>query len=161
MLVITRHRALIEYAIEIGVLKGDEEVIPHATPDQFKGKDVFGILPLDLAHLANSVTTIPLAIPKDWRGRELTLAEVRSIAKEPATFIVEKCCSAEDAEYYTNEARSWLSHGRLNRALDALREIDLCPPHWGVQKALDTALANGTMADTYDAVSELEEVLKQ
>lgn len=81
-LVITRHRALVELLRERGVL-GDEEpfeVIEHATVDQIRGKHVIGVLPIDMAAQAASVTLLPLALAPEDRGKELTIERLRQIA---------------------------------------------------------------------------------
>lgn len=52
------------------------------------GKRVIGTLPLHLAALAESVTEVPLSVPRQWRGRELSLEEIRYCAGAPRTYVV-------------------------------------------------------------------------
>lgn len=87
-IVVTRHPALVEHLRATGVIDADTEVISHATPDAVRGREVIGILPLDLAVLAASVTIVPLALTAEMRGRELSEDEVRRIAGAPRTFTV-------------------------------------------------------------------------
>ena len=90
VVVVTQHRALVDYLSEIGLIKPEARVIEHATPDQVRGKHVIGVLPLHLAALAVRVTVVPLALPREARSRELTLDEVRRYAGRPRTYIVEE-----------------------------------------------------------------------
>ena len=88
-LVITRHSALVELLLERGLIKeGDYELITHATPEDIAGKDVIGVLPMALAALANTITEVPLVVPQELRGQELTLNQVREFAGAPVTYKV-------------------------------------------------------------------------
>ena len=87
--VITQHEALLDYLKEIGLIDGNEKVISHASQEDVKGQDVIGILPLHLAVLANTVTTVPLNIPPDMRNQELSLEDIYELAGDIQTFRVE------------------------------------------------------------------------
>lgn len=87
-LVVTRHNALVEYLIEEGVVDPDVKVIPHATPEQIAGKHVCGVLPHSLSCLASAFTEVPLVLPPELRGKELTVDDIRNHAKEPQTYCV-------------------------------------------------------------------------
>lgn len=87
-IIVTRHQALVEHLREIGLCAEADIVVSHATPECVRGKDVIGVLPLRLAALAASVTEIPLDIPAELRGQELTLDQIRQYAGEPATYVV-------------------------------------------------------------------------
>lgn len=89
-IVVTRHQALIELLKEHGLIDEATPVIEHATPDDVRGRDVIGVLPLSLAALAKSVTEIPLDIQPEDRGKELLLERLREIAGEPQTYVVNK-----------------------------------------------------------------------
>jgi len=86
--VVTRHPALVEYLREEGLISPDVQVIEHATAEDVRGKRVFGILPLHLAVEAEEVVHIPLDLPPEARGRELTIEEVRRYAGAPVTYVV-------------------------------------------------------------------------
>lgn len=89
---VTRHKALLELAVERGLLEPEVKVVKHldvSTPEAYaatvqllQGKHVFGVLPLDLAVHAASVTIIPLALRPEDRGKELNLDETRERAGE-------------------------------------------------------------------------------
>lgn len=87
-IIVTRHKALVTYLREISLVDDDVKVITHATPDDVRGKDVIGVLPLSLACLANSVTEVPLALTPDMRGKELSLDEMRVIVGKITTYNV-------------------------------------------------------------------------
>lgn len=78
--VVTRHPALVEYLTELGVVPAGTEVVAHATAEQVRGRHVFGVLPLHLAAEAASVTEVPLHVPAELRGVELTLEQVRQFS---------------------------------------------------------------------------------
>ena len=88
--VVTRHPALVEYLLHIGMIDSRAEVVTHASPDVVRGKHVVGILPLDLAALTASITTVPLDLPVDLRGVELTLEQVKAHAGTPKTYVVKE-----------------------------------------------------------------------
>lgn len=102
--VVTRHPGLVDYLRETGAIQDDATIVEHATPEDVRGKHVVGVLPLWLAAEAASVTEVPMAVPADARGRELTIEEVRLWAGQPVTYVVfraAKACdqSAVDAIY--------------------------------------------------------------
>jgi len=87
-LIVTRHLALVELLRERGLVAEGVEVLAHATPEQIRGRHVFGVLPLALAAEAESVTEIPLRLTPEQRGQELSLATLRQIAEEAVTYRV-------------------------------------------------------------------------
>ena len=88
--VVTRHRALVDYLIEEGIVSEDVPVLTHATMDDVRGKHVIGVLPLRLAAAAAVVTEVPLNLPPELRGKELTVEEVRRYAGPPVTYEVRR-----------------------------------------------------------------------
>lgn len=96
-LIITRHKALVHYLVEIGLAAPNTPVISHATADDVRGRHVIGVLPLWLAHFAASVTEVPLRVPADARGRELSLDEVRQWAGDPTTYVIHRISGDEPA----------------------------------------------------------------
>lgn len=90
-IVVTRHSALIEYIKQEKIIwHGNFEVITHVeNPEQIEGCNVVGILPPHLAMWADCVKNIPLNIPVELRGVELTLDQVRQYAGRPMTYRVE------------------------------------------------------------------------
>lgn len=89
-IVITRHSSYVEYLLEIGLIsEGNYSVVSHATPYDVADKNVVTSgLPNSLACLAQTVTTIPLWLPENLRGVELSVEQVREYAKPPETFRV-------------------------------------------------------------------------
>lgn len=114
--VVTRHPALVDYLAELGIVA--EEVITHATAEDVAGKHVIGVLPLHLAALTVTVTTVPLNIPPELRGEELTLEQVREFAGTPATYYVGDI-TADAARPRSMRALAWEAGGYLGAAEDA------------------------------------------
>lgn len=74
VLVVTRHAGTVEWLRQQGVVG---EVVSHVTPEQVSGRDVVGILPVNLAALANSVAMVVFDnLPPEARGKELTPEEM-------------------------------------------------------------------------------------
>jgi len=90
---VTRHKALVEYAREIGMIDEDTPVLAHVSAEDVRGKHVIGVLPLHLAAEAASVTEIPLALTPEDRGKELSISRLRQIAGEPRRFVI---CNGPD-----------------------------------------------------------------
>jgi len=89
-LVVTRHPALVDYLRENGLTDSSTEVVAHATPEVVCGKNVCGVLPHSLSCLTKSFTEVPLFLPADLRGKELTLEQVRQYAQPAVTYQVNK-----------------------------------------------------------------------
>ncbi len=89
-LIVTRHAGLVEYLKEEGIVPKGVEVIAHASPEAVQDRRVCGVLPHSLSCLTASFTEVPLRLPAELRGKELTAADVREYAGEPVTYEVKK-----------------------------------------------------------------------
>jgi hypothetical protein len=78
----------VDYLREIGLADAETVVVPHATPDVVRGKRVCGVLPHSLSALCESFTEVPLSLPAEMRGVELSLEQVRLYAGAPVTYKV-------------------------------------------------------------------------
>ena len=87
-LVVTRHKALVQFLVEKGYIAPDSEVIEHVDAEAVRNKHVWGVLPHSLSCLTKSFTEIPMNLPAELRGKELTLEQVREFAGEPQTYVV-------------------------------------------------------------------------
>jgi putative CRISPR-associated protein (TIGR02620 family) len=72
--IVTRHAGLVQFLNEMGITG---EVIGHATADNVRGKEVIGVLPLHLAALTESITSVDMELPPELRGVELSSEQVR------------------------------------------------------------------------------------
>ena len=90
-LFVTRHTALAVVLAEDYGIRG--EVVAHVTPDQVRGREVVGVLPLHLAAEASSVTELQLELPAALRGVELTASQVRTCARGLVTYEVQRVAS--------------------------------------------------------------------
>ncbi len=88
MIIVTRHQAFVNYLHEIGLVQEDARVLEHAGIEDVHGQHVIGVLPLHLAVHAASVTIVPLDVPAELRGQELTLEQVRQFAGPPQRFAI-------------------------------------------------------------------------
>ena len=99
--VITRHKALLAYLLDKDIIKeGKYKWIEHADYKDVEGQDVIGVLPLQLASYAKSVTEVPLKLTPEMRGKELTFEEVEKIAEKPVQYIVREVNSTDGIDYY-------------------------------------------------------------
>ena len=86
IVIVTRHQGMIDWLAQRGIVG---KVISHATPADIAGKDVVGNLPLGLASLANSVTTVDLPdLPADMRGQDLTPDQMDAYGAKLSTHVV-------------------------------------------------------------------------
>ena len=100
-LIVTRHKALVDYLLDKDIIKGGEfKLIEHADYKDVEGQDVIGVLPLQLASYAKSVTEVPLKLTPEMRGKELTFEEVEKVAQEPVQYIVREVNSTDGIDYY-------------------------------------------------------------
>ena len=99
--VVTRHKALVSYLIDKNIIKeGEYKLIEHADYKDVEGQNVIGVLPLQLASYAKSITEVPLKLTSQMRGKELTFDEVEKIADEPVQYIVREVNSSDGIDYY-------------------------------------------------------------
>jgi hypothetical protein len=90
-IVVTRHKDLIELLKERNLITNETLCIDHTdTLDDIKNKDVIGVVPAKLAIFANTVTEVKLNIPRERRGLELPLEELRNYASEAFTYKVKQ-----------------------------------------------------------------------
>lgn len=92
-IIVTRHAATINFFKAYLKEKGydDIEVITHATEEDVRGKDVYGVLPMSLACHANSITELDLSgIPQELRGAELSKEQIEQYGAGCNTYIVQK-----------------------------------------------------------------------
>lgn len=115
-IVVTRHKALVEFLIETGMVTAETPVLSHVTSKDVADKHVIGVLPMHLAALAATVTEIPLYIPSELRGKELDLEQVRQFAGDPVKYSVRK---EEDVKHFAyllgnivaQGSDNWLANG--------------------------------------------------
>ena len=88
-IIVTRHRGLVEYLIQQGV-PADTPVIEHATPEAIRGKRVIGVLPMHLAVHAALVIEVPMDIPAELRGVELTAEQTAQYAGTARAYEVQR-----------------------------------------------------------------------
>lgn len=88
-LIVTRHAGLLQYLKEIGLANDSTAVISHATPELVAEKNVCGVLPHYLSSLCKTYTEIPLDLPENLRGVELTVDQLRQyVSGPPVTYTV-------------------------------------------------------------------------
>ena len=88
-IVVTRHESYVTHLVNIGLIEEGVEVVAHATASAVEGKHVVTSgLPLHLAALAARLTTVPLFLPAELRGKELSLEEVEQFAQTPSSYVV-------------------------------------------------------------------------
>lgn len=86
--VVTRHKSLIEYLKEIELIDDSATIISHATAENISGKEVVGVLPHSLSCQCISFTEVPLDLPADKRGQELSIDDLRQFAGKPVMYRV-------------------------------------------------------------------------
>ena len=73
-LIITRHRGLVEWLSSRGI---EGRVLTHATEDDVREQDIYGVLPLGLASLAKTVTTVEMpGLKPEQRGKDMSPEEM-------------------------------------------------------------------------------------
>lgn len=87
-IIVTRHPALKQYLIDKGIATEATLVLDHATEEDVKGKDVAGVLPMHLAALTATFTTVELDLPLEMRGKELSLDDMNKYCKGLRTFLI-------------------------------------------------------------------------
>lgn len=86
--VITRHASLTQYLMNIVLIDDTATVLEHASPADIQDKDVIGVLPHSLSVLTKTFTEVPLRLPSELRGKELSVSDLEQYAGEPVTYTV-------------------------------------------------------------------------
>ena len=84
--IVTRHAGLVSWLAQRGITG---RVITHATPEDVRGKDVYGVLPLHLAALARSVHMVDMPdLRPDQRGKDLNPADMNAAGARIVAYVV-------------------------------------------------------------------------
>ena len=88
IVIVSRHQGLVDWLRRKGIVG---KVVTHATPDDVRGKDVIGNLPLHLAAVAKSVTVVDMpALPADWRGQDLSPDQMDQAGATLSRYVIRK-----------------------------------------------------------------------
>ena len=87
-IVITRHRGLVEYLKEEGLIDDGVQVVSHATGEMVRDKVILGNLPFYLAAQAKKVIVPVLELRPEDRGKDLTKEQVRAKLRGLNAYIV-------------------------------------------------------------------------
>ena len=95
ILIVTRHAGLAQYIVEVLKKRGvpDTEVIEvlsSATSKDVRGRDVWGVLPQELAGLTRTFTEVPIRTPQELQAFEMTVEDVRRYACKPVVHRVQE-----------------------------------------------------------------------
>ena len=103
-LIVSRHSGLVQYMILKGLATPECEVISHVDdPTRLIGRKVGGVLPLHLAVLCSTVTSVELDIPAHMRGKEMTCEDMLIYSTGISTFVVrtKESVQATNEHYYS------------------------------------------------------------
>ena len=88
IVIVSRHQGLVDWLAQRGITG---KVVAHATPDDVRGKDVIGNLPLHLAAMAKSVTVVDMpTLPADWRGQDLSPDQMDQAGATLSRYVIRK-----------------------------------------------------------------------
>ena len=88
---VARHKALHAYCLEQGLITRDTPAyFRRVMIRQIKGKDVIGVLSMELASFANTYTEIPLKGCHVEPGMELDIEDIRMGAGAPRKYQIRK-----------------------------------------------------------------------
>lgn len=74
-----------------GYVGSDVTVVAHATVENVRGMEVYGVIPLHLAAVALSVNAIDLPdMPADRRGTELSCEDMERFGAVCTRYVVQK-----------------------------------------------------------------------
>ena len=81
IVVVTRHKGMEDYLVHMGYVPNDCNVIGHVIePSMLKDKTVWGVLPHSLSSLCSVFCEVPLNLPPEFRGKELSMEEMSRFA---------------------------------------------------------------------------------
>ena len=88
-IVVTRHKALVQYLKEQGLIDENTQIVSHIdNPDIIKNKIVLGVLPHSLSCLTKEYWEISLNLPPELRGKELSVEDIKKYSKGLKRYIV-------------------------------------------------------------------------
>ena len=81
IIVVTRHKGMVEYLVHMGYVPNDCQIVSHVTDSSvLQDKTVWGVLPHSLSSLCSAFCEVPLNIPAEFRGKELSMEEMSRFA---------------------------------------------------------------------------------
>lgn len=90
ILVVTRHSGMVDYLVYMGYVPSDAVVISHVTDSSvLKDKTVWGVLPHSLSSLCSVFCEVPLNLPSEYRGKELSMEEMFRFACPAKSYAVQ------------------------------------------------------------------------
>ena len=87
-LVITEHAAVVDFLVERGLVQEGTRVVSSATKEDVRDRHVIGDLPLDVAAVARSVTSIEFSGPLVAGEEGVTVKQVRDLFRGTKRFSV-------------------------------------------------------------------------
>lgn len=77
IVVVTSHKGMEDYLVHMGYIPSDAHVISHVSDASvIKDKTVWGVLPHSLSSLCSKFCEVPLNLPAEYRGKELSMEEM-------------------------------------------------------------------------------------
>jgi putative CRISPR-associated protein (TIGR02620 family) len=87
-IIVSRHKGLVQYLQEEGIVDEDIDHVEHADREDVEGRHVVGNLPSRLAAKAASLTEIDLNYPENYRGESFDADQVRQYSEGLTTYLV-------------------------------------------------------------------------
>ena len=84
--IVSRHIGLVQHLADIGIGGPGTLILEHATADDVRGQNVAGVLPLHMAALCRRYVEVPLNLPPELRGQELSADQVAQYAGAPVEY---------------------------------------------------------------------------
>lgn len=85
ILIVTRHSGMVDWLSRNGV---SGRVVSHASAEDVRGMNVYGNLPMHLAALADSITTVDMDLPAEMRGQDISADQMDSYDARMTTYQV-------------------------------------------------------------------------
>lgn len=106
-LICTRHPGFLALLYDIDPTLREVEIMENAKEEDVRGKHIFGQAPLHIACFAYAQTIIPLDLPRELRGVECTIEQLRMYSGAPQTYVIRSLETVSKMTYDYNYLYDW------------------------------------------------------
>jgi CRISPR-associated protein Csx16 len=85
------------------IQRDDVEIVAHASVEDLRGHIVIGTLPVQLAAECGEYWHLEIDVPAEYRGRELTIADMERFGCTLTCYTVQKCTTDASQHEESNQ----------------------------------------------------------
>lgn len=89
-IVVTKYQTVYDFLVEKEIIPEGTEMVSYINPKYAEGKEIYGMVPMSIAALAESYTEVKIAFNNKANPEDLSVQELERLIKYVTTFTVKK-----------------------------------------------------------------------